>query len=778
MPLDPDANRAFEDRVRHICRVRWPDARGGAALVDNIERDGFYETEDLVHIVEATVSTRKQYATDKAQKLSRLLRSLAPKYPRRLVRAWLVTSSDPTADQRSAVTTINPDINIVSFHEFTSTLVDAVTYLELRSAYSFGSARNLVNLSDHANVGDYVEMDILEVSDVASRPWTVEALLAVISSGGKRVVIVGDYGSGKSMTLREIFLRLKKKYLNNQTPRFPLYVNLRDHWGQEDPDEILERHARKIGYPHPPQLVRAWRAGFVTLILDGFDEVAAEGWGGKGRRLLSLRQKATKGVRRFVEETSSSAVVIAGRSHYFNNTDELRQALGTYADALYLTLNDFSEPQILAYLSKMSSYKCGGVIPDWLPSRPLLIGYLAQRGILNEILTNPETEHRAEGWRALLDMVCRREAAIDQGIYPKQLKRVLERVATLARARADGLGPLTAADMFHAFEEVVGQPPDDSARVILLRLPGLGPYIGDESGSRSFVDEDFADSARAGDMFELCKNTFSNDVKAIWAARVSLGRLGVSMVAAECKKSNVSNKAVSALIRHAVQKRRSGLVATDALRVLDEMGFPYDGSRVDISDAVIESIEIDSLTPCFSSVSFVGCLIDQVVINGDVSPSNMPRFVSCDIEAVIGRVSKADLPEGMLSDSCKVAAYSAFDKTTAAIMAMPIDEGTKILLSVLKKLFLQPGSGRIESSFYRGITPSSRQLVNEVLGLVEAEGLAKPMRLDRRIVWVPTRAEYGRVFRVLEAPTASRDPLVKKCKRIKQLVGKQRPATS
>lgn len=277
MAFDPTANRAFEDRVREICRIRWPaSAYGGAAKLGGCERDGVFETEDALHIVEATVSSRKAYVEDKVKKLSHLIRSLRPQYPTKAVKGWLITQNEPTADQRIAVKKAR-EINICSYSQFTSNLVDAPTYLELRSDYSFGSARNLADLDDYKNISEYIDMDILEELDIKNRPWSMQEIISTLTQQKQRIVLVGDYGSGKSMTLREIFFRLKHAYMVNRTLQFPIYLNLRDHWAQPDPDEMLERHARKIGYPHGHQLVRAWLAGFIVLILDGFDEVAAEG---------------------------------------------------------------------------------------------------------------------------------------------------------------------------------------------------------------------------------------------------------------------------------------------------------------------------------------------------------------------------------------------------------------------------------------------------------------------------------------------------------------------
>jgi len=160
--------------------------------------------------------------------------------------------------------------------------------------YPFGSARNLVDQDDSKNVGHYVEVNFLEDTGQATeKVWSFESIIQKIQEGKqKNIVFSGDFGSGKSMTLREIFMRLRRRYYHNTTLQFPIYLNLRDHWAQRNPVEVLERHARELGYPNERQLVRAWRAGFVILILDGFDEVAAEGWTGKGERLNQLRKEA------------------------------------------------------------------------------------------------------------------------------------------------------------------------------------------------------------------------------------------------------------------------------------------------------------------------------------------------------------------------------------------------------------------------------------------------------------------------------------------------------
>src|SRR5262249_34533442 len=120
---------------------------------------------------------------------------------------------------------------------------------------------------------------------------------------GRHVVLLGDFGAGKSATMREVYLQLATRFIAGKILQFPVLLNLRDHHGQTDPVEALERHARRVGFAPAEALVRAWRAGMVTLLLDGFDEIATAGWAGKTKRLQDLRYRSMELIRSFVRDT-------------------------------------------------------------------------------------------------------------------------------------------------------------------------------------------------------------------------------------------------------------------------------------------------------------------------------------------------------------------------------------------------------------------------------------------------------------------------------------------
>src|SRR5262249_55087390 len=148
---------------------------------------------------------------------------------------------------------------------------------------------------------------------------------------------------GKSTNLREIFLYLEKRYRKNQAPKFPIHLNLKDHFGQDDPSEALIRHSAKIGFESGNKLIRAWRAGDAILILDGFDELGTAGWAGPVKKMRDIRYQSMQLIRAFLQESPpESGLLIAGRAHYFDGEPEMLNAFGISDIWVRLSLSDFS----------------------------------------------------------------------------------------------------------------------------------------------------------------------------------------------------------------------------------------------------------------------------------------------------------------------------------------------------------------------------------------------------------------------------------------------------
>ena len=321
-----DEQREFEEQVRTVARALWPAASfGGSENLGRVEYDGIFLAFDTIHCVEATVSRRQDKAQHDGEKLKKAINYWTGRDDR-LAKGWFITKDEPTPQQTEVIRKIDRRITAISFRRFKARLIDVYRYSQLREAMRFGSAVN--PNPDDPGQEPYIPITF-DCLDNDGSPWEEPFEKSLeYASEGRRFAIIGDYGIGKSMNLREIYFRLTSEAKANRSLNVPIHINLRDHWGQRSPSAAIIQHAEEIGYANSDQLVAAWRAGFVHVLLDGFDEVAAPGWSGDLDSLRSSRRRAVELVRRFVEDTPrGAAVIVAGRRSYFDSTDELRRAL-------------------------------------------------------------------------------------------------------------------------------------------------------------------------------------------------------------------------------------------------------------------------------------------------------------------------------------------------------------------------------------------------------------------------------------------------------------------
>ena len=164
----------------------------------------------------------------------------------------------------------------------------------------------------------------------------------------------------------------------------------------------------------------------------------------------------------------------------------------------------------------------------------------------------------------------------------------------------------------------------------------------------------------------------------------------------------------------------------------------------------------------FSSIAFRDCLFQRLEIDVSAELTYLPKFYSCYIGTLDGRVSQADLPPGIFDNHCVFDSFGESSQNTAAILALPLSTGAKVLLTVLKKLYLQPGAGRKHSALFRGLDHRARALVPDVLDLLTREGLAIRSTVGEEAVWLPTRSESVRVRRLVSSPVGSNDRLMQK----------------
>lgn len=750
MVTDFPSDEAFESEVRRIAQELFPRARAfGPIKLDGRERDGVYIDGETIHIVEATTSRRSDKASYDLDKSADLVKELRKNYPETNFKIWLVTQNDPTADQVSHLSKCRKKakcpVEICSYTDFSSKLINAREYLSARDNHPFGSIRKPEEDSDfRVPKSEYISLDLLqygttntlEIEDISNRMTHVSGVF----------LLVGDYGAGKSMTLRQIYYNLQDNFLLNKSIKFPIYLNLREHFGQNNPSEALLRHGTEIGLAVPSQLVAAWKAGYCHIFLDGFDELSSSRLVRGARRLRLARREAMRLVHQFVSDRRpDTSIFICGREHYFDSLEEMKSALNLPHSFEHYTLNDFTPQQVKKYLEGKGY---GSFVPDWLPTRPLLLGYLAVRGILKPADAELSSLSKEAGWDYLLDRIYQREARqIDPiSIEPKSVREFAERLATHVRQTSAGRGPIHVQDLQRIFQDVFQMPADEKAETLIFRMPGLTAASGQDD-VREFIDDDFVDACRAGDVVRFINFPRDYIDSNITNSMLDMNELGCAIAA--YKISDMSSKALSNVLRLAVEKHSSYL-SIDILRIMQILELDYVGEDVRIRDALYSNY-VFSNTPKLKNVIFEECFFERVEME-DIT-TNGPKFISCIIGELHGCMNSNDCPNILASDLNEVTKVCDEAHTNADILDSQYPEALKVLLVTLRKIALQKGRGRKENALYRGLTPRAKAYVPDILEIISEFDLAKPVTIRGNRIWQPNKSNISEIYHILNSPS-------------------------
>lgn len=747
---------AFEERVRKVARSVWSDALyNGRDSIKGREHDARIESVDQIIFIECTISAKADKVRSDCQKLTRIVRD-TKRATHKHCRGIIVTKDTPTQHQIDAVRSAPVALELYSFDQLYGMIFNRSEYTALRSAARFGSIQNLKDDSISVARRDFVHPTMI-FQDDESDLLINDVVGQLLRKKRMRVALLADYGSGKSMILRETFLQLSEHVGIDDYDRCCLHLNLRDHLGQQDPGEALLRHGRSIGYPKPDQLIKVWRSGMCDLLLDGFDELNTVGWSSQLARAKAHRRMAMTLVRNFVAEAdANTSIIIAGRDNFFDTHEEMAEVLGLRAGAFRVAeVLRFNETQVKEYLSKLG---ISSDIPQWIPSKPLLIGYLALEGFIDGVhsdVTPPQ------GWDMLLDKISQREAKQDHRLEPPLVRELLERLATIARSSKDGLGAFSLAETRRVFQDVVGFEPDEGSQQILLRLPGLRPSeIGD--GTRSFVDSEFTNALRAGDLIRLVQNPYShqNIIDLMNNADAALGHMTSALLATKImpkitlKQLSAAAKILSELECHSAHNELL-LSLLYAMSDIEE-------THVEISEFELDEIFLSDLDYDRSMVRFSDGIIHSMHFDPTCDRSLLPKFERCIISRVIGARTREELSE--FCTSCTLSELEKSGETTDTILDSRLPVPIRVLLTVLRKLYMQKGGGRKVAALYRGLDTHSRQYVDDVIQLLISEGFVQRSRSDA--ILLPVRTLTGRVRKIMADPLGTREAIVSKAQQI------------
>lgn len=753
----------FENEVRNVAAQLWPTAEpAGAEYHDGRERDAVFFTADSVHIVEATISNRKDKTEYDLKKSVELVRTLRKTYVDYNFKIWLVTLSDPTPDQNLVLGKFRQKarcpIRLISMVNFIQQLFDGQEYIRCRRNYRFGSiAEPLSDSEDDVPQCDYVPQVVIREEDQAR--FTVEDLQReILAQAETPAVLTGDFGAGKSMTLRHLYSFLCNKYLRSEIQQCPIYINLRDHFGQDDPAEALIRHATKVGLKNPHQLVAAWRAGYIILLLDGFDELASSRFVRQSQSIKKARKNAMILINRILREKKINVpVLLAGRVFYFDDTAEMRNALGRDYLRVY-PLQEFDDSQIEIYLKRKG---VSDQIPDWLPTRPLLLAILTRQEIFVNCNYNLNEVPVFEGWDIILDAVCDRESEqIERELDAHLIREWIERLATNARNTTNGLGPISLSDMQDVFQQIFDREPDERAISFLHRFAGLTSSA--DLQSRQFVDDAFVDACRAGDLVRFLEDPYRDGGFGLLDVSHRVEMLGLQMAASRLPSR--SSRFTANVLQLLESRRCTSAVVVDVLHVMRQAGISYVGERIMFTDGFFYGdFEVGDGMNGLEKITFSNCYFSGLVLSPETV--SLPCFRSCVFERVSG-VSSLQVVENCVIEGEKVWLDNVVEhfikenETNSDIMDSDLPIKIKVMMVILRKLFVQRGSGRVAGAFSRGIDQRARSYVETILQLVRKHQLAYPHRVNGPTVWIPNRSKIAEAYEILRAPIDTSAALV------------------
>lgn len=759
---------SFEAEVRRAAEAVWNLTPGQCQPMhypnDPVVReiDGIARLRDVTHLLMVTTSTRLEKVKEDCKKLQAaesIERARAP-----AVSKWLITQVQLDAQHIEHARKQN--VQIQTLEQFRRRFFDGTNYLSLRGRAPFGSARDPLTDSISIPENTYVTLPMrisLDASpsqaSLLGRRVTLDQICTQIQAGNI-VVLRAPFGSGKSLTAREIFKKLAAAHAGDTSKPVPLSLNLREHWGEDYFDEMLDRHARSIGYTPREDLVVAWRAGMCSLLLDGFDEVAAQSVVRTENHnfMREARRLALSGVRDFTQKLPAGVgVLLCGRDQYFDSDTELESALGLSGKTyIVVDLGEFDESSASAFLDK---HGIKSSLPDWLPRKPLLLSYLLRNQLFDQVLSIDGSKGFGFAWDSFLDLICAREASLERSaMEATTVRAVLERLAFSVRAKASGTGPISGMDLAEAYMSETGQSAGEGVLAQLQRLPGLARRDA-ESGTRSFVDFDMLSALQGGAFASQVLTGLLGAGSVPLAALTEQAQDMAAHVLAKAKATSDTLQSVcNQLLRSSPLERGAPQHAADCLAVAIRLASQSERTEIDMRGATIEGAALDRIPldeVVLKNITFRNCTIREIQLS-EVAAKSGVTFSACLIGRVIGASNRAGVPSGLVTEDSEVESFDNVS-TNSAVLRLDVPPAIKALLTILRKLYKQAGGGRKVAAFSRGITqPEVLGYIDPVLTILERHQFASVFNS----VVHPVRRQSGRVEAILAAPTLTNDAVV------------------
>lgn len=735
--------KSLEDYVRGIATLRWT-AVCKPEHIDGVDFDGVCRvSSDELVLIEITKERNLQKVRDDLNKIMPTKLRLATQGL--ICRGFVVLESEPTDSMVEAGR--NSHITICSAGEFERAFFDFQSYNKLRSELPFGSAVDSKTGSNDSRA--FIPVKYIDLE--RDRNFRIDSIAAMLQRGSN-IVLSGDYGTGKSRCVREVYNLLKADVRGSAA--FPIAINLRDHWSSSSALEIVAGHLGNVGLGNSvDNVMRLLNSGNLILLLDGFDEIGTQVHDTRIEDRKALRRRAVQGVRDLIQR-SRAGVLITGRSHFFDGSEEMVQSLGLTHSR---DLSCLEVPETFSTAEGAQYLKALGItapLPEWLPRRPLVFQMLVE-------LDTEDTEYllkreygQFEFWAAFIYAVCRRESkGVGDSIAPQTIQLILQYLAAKTRYSNSFAGRLTPTDIDSAYQLVVGSVPDQSGRQLLSRMCTLG-RIEPESPDRQFIDPNVLDVLRADALLADVIGMSERSGQAQWIQ--SLRVLGTVHAAQLIRAYDLDQQCFSYLRKFGDSqntKRLGEVVSALCLYGSESLDF----QSLQLSHSTLPMLILSHRT--VSNLTIKESEVDYLVLDGTpINTDHNLLIEDCIISSVTGVSAQTGLPPWI-----KGAEVISFDRVSnaARIKESPLTPAQKLFLAMIHKIFFQPGGGREEAALLKGGYGQkySPKLADSIIKLLMRHGVVERFKGDDGWVYKPVRRFTDRMNKVRSELTLSEDAL-------------------
>ncbi len=662
-------------------------------------------------------------------------------------KAFLILNGNPTSSMSELGSASH--VSVLSVKQFESAFFNYDAYIRLREEQPFGSAVD--SETGKNDPRKYVGVSFKEKD--SAKTYDVTSICSELIKGSK-LVVTGDYGTGKSRLVREIFGNLKDSV--RTAGGYALAINLRDHWGSTNFLEIVSGHLQGIGLSTSiDNVIRLLRSRNLILLLDGFDEIGAQSHDTRAADRIALRKNALRGIRDLVQQTGAG-LLVTGRSHYFDDDQEILEALGLASSLKAVKLIDvpptFTADQARQYLNELG---LNIDPPEWLPKKPLVFQIAADLDQQDLTKVLKATTGPFEFWGLFLGSVTRREArGVQDSISPNAIRQILVNLGGISRNSKEPLGRFSPGDINEAYQSAIGNLPDAVGQQLLARMCTLG-RIEPESPDRQFLDFNIADIVRAEHLVTKIAALDERVMRRQW--QLSLREVGIAHAANAVANYDMDQLCFTMLSKYATSANRNLLgeiISILSLITTEQLDF----KALSLRHGCVPVLVVDKGNISNLELSF--CEITVLLLDLKMSSTTRDFIIADSIVMVANGVTHSSaLPSWIVRT--EVISYHEDVSNSASIKSSGLPSGQKLLLSIIHKIFFQPGRGREEASLLKGgyAKKFNQRAVEDVLKKMLGEGLIEKFKGDDGYVYKPVRRHTERMAKIKSELALSEDPL-------------------